>query len=100
MSMFQLMVPDIDEMPIVMIEPWRPFDQESWPAREGIIEIEERGGGEVASYYRYGDTGLYRFLNPNVNQEKITRVYVFKYPMDNAENHLSKDYYSKVCLCS
>ena len=80
-----IIVPEVDEMPVMAAEPWRPFDEESWAPWQHITEIEERGGGEVITYYRCGDAGLYSFLNPNSEQERMTRIYMSKYPMDDAE---------------
>ena len=92
-----IIVPEVDEMPVMAAEPWRPFDEESWAPWQHITEIEERGGGEVITYYRCGDAGLYSFLNPDSEQTRMTRIYMSKYPMDGAKNLTSKDYMQIRC---
>ena len=87
-----IIVPEVEQMPIVTIEPWRPYDEETWPPHQKIIETQELGGGENPIFLRCGDVGLYSYLNPNSEQERTTRFYRFKYPMDDAENSTSKDY--------
>ena len=87
-----IIVPEVEKLPIVTIEPWRPYDEEDWPPHKKIIETQELGGEENPIFLRCGDVGLYSYLNPNSEQERITRFYRFKYPMDDAENSTSQDY--------
>ena len=87
-----IIVPEVEKMPIVMIEPWRPYDEESWLPHQKIVEIQELGGDDNPIFLRCGDVGLYSYLNPNSEQERTTRFYRFKYPKDDAENRTSQDY--------
>ena len=38
-----IIVPEVEKMPIVMIEPWRPYDEESWLPHQKIVETQELG---------------------------------------------------------
>ena len=87
-----IIVPEVEKMPIVMIEPWRPYDEESWLPHQKIVETQELGGDDNPIFLRCGDVGVYSYLNPNSEQERTTRFYRFKYPKDDAENRTSQDY--------
>ena len=87
-----IIVPEVEKMPIVMIEPWRPYDEESWLPHQKIVETQELGGDDNPIFLRCGDVGVYSYLNPNSDQERTTRFYRFKYPKDDAENRTSQDY--------
>ena len=41
-----IIVPEVEKMPIVMIEPWRPYDEESWLPHQKIVETQELGGDD------------------------------------------------------
>ena len=47
-----IIVPEVEKMPIVMIEPWRPYDEESWLPHQKIVETQELGGDDNPIFLR------------------------------------------------
>ena len=68
-----IIVPEVEKMPIVMIEPWRPYDEESRSAQKVNLETQELGGDDNPIFLRCGVNLLISFLNEKSLSHKEAR---------------------------